>query len=95
MLDTSHMDLHELARAYADGLLDFDQYRSARTQLIDRVTGEATIIVREPTNPAAHASHVALCEEGARPRRLNGRILSGFTAALFVMIILVFWMFKD
>jgi hypothetical protein len=38
------MDLRELARAYYDGLLDFDQYRHARTQLLDRVAGGPTTV---------------------------------------------------
>jgi hypothetical protein len=79
MLDTSHMDLHELARAYADGRLEFEQYRSARTQLIDRVTGEATIVVRQTTRPVVHASHVAHSEERVTHRRLDRRVLRWLT----------------
>ena len=94
-LDISRMGLHELARAYSDGQLDFEQYRCARTQLLDRVTGEATIMVRQPTRPVKHAFHTAISGVGASPRRLNGRLMSWLSAILFVAITFVFWLLMD
>lgn len=94
-LDTSRMGLHELARAYSDGLLDFEQYRCARTQLLDRVTGEATVMVRQPTRPVKHAFHMAISGGGASLRSLNGRLMCWLSAILFVAITFVIWLLMD
>ena len=41
MSDDGTKDLHQLARRYYTGELSYESYRSERTQLLDRLTGQA------------------------------------------------------
>ena len=41
MSDDGTKDLHQLARRYYIGELSYESYRSERTQLLDRLTGQA------------------------------------------------------
>jgi hypothetical protein len=95
MLDVSQMDLHELARAYSDGQLDFEQYRCARTQLLDSVTGESTIIVRESTKPMGLCVKPVLAEEDVMPRRSYGPVLTSLLITLAVALILACWLLLE
>jgi hypothetical protein len=92
MLDVSQMDLRELAQAYAEGLIDFEQYRHARTQLLDRVTGEATIVVREPTRPMQHSYRLAQAEEAVAFSRVYGHVPIWLLIASAIVLILVVWL---
>jgi hypothetical protein len=94
MLEVSKLDLHALARAYFDGLLDFEQYRRARTQLLDRVTGEDTITVQQPTRPMVPDLKPSLDEQGVVSRLLYP-VMAWLSITLIVVLALLFWMVAE
>lgn len=91
MLDTREMDLRALARAYSGGLLDFKQYRRARAQLLDRVTEDATIMVRSHSRSVDFAAGQTWVEKGVAKRKSYSVILLSLLATC-ILIILAFWL---
>jgi hypothetical protein len=91
MIDTTQMDLPALARAYYAGLIDFEHYRSARTDLLDRLTGDATIMVQRPAGPAEIDPKQLLPDEDATSQKSYLPILFGALLVLLVLLILALW----
>lgn len=91
MLDTSQMDLRALARAYSGGLLDFEQYRRVRAQLLDRATEDATIMVRPHSSSVGPVAGQRSAETGVMKRKSYSVILLSLLV-MCVLLILTFWL---
>ncbi|MEJ2694044.1 MAG: hypothetical protein P8166_13615 [Candidatus Thiodiazotropha sp.] len=89
MLDTSQMDLRALARSYYEGLLGFDQYRRARRELLDRMTGDATAIRQPPPTSTELSYKPVPVDKGVTKRRFHRPIL--FWSLFVVLLIMVAW----
>jgi hypothetical protein len=91
MLEKEGMSLQELARAYADGQMDFQEYRRVRTQLLDRITGEATVIVNYEDITVEQETHSRQRIVDVRYLFPNSHVIRWLISTCVVVTVLMLW----
>jgi uncharacterized membrane protein len=90
-VDPTEMGLHGLAQAYAKGQLNYQEYKRARTELLDRVTGDVTILAHRPERVEEAESHTEQSDASDKRREHIIQLLIGMVFVFVVTLTLLLW----